>query len=314
MSLYPTLEDMTVDQYAQAQNQAVNVINQQQQQLPGYQQQQSGYPQLQQQFNSQQYPSQQQHPPQDSDHSLLYPQLTEYMGLNITADMLANSQVAIPARNQIAQVSSNMVAPITGLDNVGVMRSEIKQGIRTVVLCKDSKGRIGLKVQAVNKGIFICFVESGSPASLAGLRFGDQIIQINGQLMAGYDTSKALNFLRKALPAKITMAIRDRPFDRSITMHKDSAGCVGFVFSSNKITAIAKDSSAARNGLLTEHNMVEVNGQNVIGLKEKEIKAIFENAESTLTITIIPSFVYEHMIKNMGGSLVKKMDHSIPDV
>lgn len=77
------------------------MINQQQQQLPGYQQQQSGYPQLQQQFNSQQYPSQQQHPPQDSDHSLLYPQLTEYMGLNITADMLANSQVAIPAHNQV---------------------------------------------------------------------------------------------------------------------------------------------------------------------------------------------------------------------
>lgn len=28
-----------------------------------------------------------------------------------------------------------------------------------------------------------------------------------------------------------------------------------------------KDSSAARNGLLTEHNICEVNGQNAIGLK-----------------------------------------------
>jgi len=58
-----------------------------------------------------------------------------------------------------------------------------------------------------------------------------------------------------------------RPFERTITLQKDSAGTVGFVFKENKITAIVKDSSAARNGVLIEHHMVEVNGQNVIGLK-----------------------------------------------
>lgn len=50
-------------------------------------------------------------------------------------------------------------------------------------------------------------------------------------------------------------------------MQKDSTGTVGFIFKDNKITAIVKDSSAARNGILTEHHMVEVNGQNVIGMK-----------------------------------------------
>jgi len=58
-----------------------------------------------------------------------------------------------------------------------------------------------------------------------------------------------------------------RPFERTITLQKDSIGTVGFVFKENKITAIVKDSSAARNGLLIDHHMVEVNGQNVIGLK-----------------------------------------------
>jgi syntenin-1 len=61
--------------------------------------------------------------------------------------------------------------------------------------------------------------------------------------------------------------------------------------------------------------MVEVNGQNVVGLKEKEIKAIFESCDRTVTITILPSFIYEHIMKSIGSSLVKKhMDHSIPDV
>lgn len=62
-----------------------------------------------------------------------------------------------------------------------------------------------------------------------------------------------------------------RPFERTITMHKDSTGHVGFIFKNGKITSIVKDSSAARNGLLTEHNICEINGQNVIGLKVKNM-------------------------------------------
>ena len=50
-------------------------------------------------------------------------------------------------------------------------------------------------------------------------------------------------------------------------MQKDSTGHVGFVFKEGRITAIAKDSSAARNGVLTEHQLIEINGQNVVGLK-----------------------------------------------
>ena len=50
-------------------------------------------------------------------------------------------------------------------------------------------------------------------------------------------------------------------------MHKDSAGHVGFIYKSGKITSLVKDGSAARNGLLTDHYICEINGQNVIGLK-----------------------------------------------
>lgn len=46
-------------------------------------------------------------------------------------------------------------------------------------------------------------------------------------------------------------------------------GQLGFLFKKGKITAIVKDSSAARNGLLTDHQICEINGQNIIGLKVK---------------------------------------------
>jgi syntenin-1 len=246
----------------------------------------------------------------------LYPSLTEYMGLEITPQMMA----MVPAAPQQVAVRSNvspsqqMVAPITG-NSVGLRRAEIQPGVREIILCKDQDGKIGLRLQAVNKGMFVSFVHTNSPAALAGLRFGDQIIQINGENVAGWDTDKGMKFLKKAAPERISMAIRDRPFERTITLQKDSAGTVGFVFKENKITAIVKDSSAARNGVLIDHHMVEVNGQNVVGLKEKEIKAIFESCDRTVTITILPSFIYEHIMKSIGSSLVKKhMDHSIPDV
>ena len=63
------------------------------------------------------------------------------------------------------------------------------------------------------------------------------------------------------------MVYHFRPFERNITLQKDSTNHVGFVFKNGKITQIAKDTSAARNGLLIDHALLEVNGQNVIGLK-----------------------------------------------
>lgn len=50
-------------------------------------------------------------------------------------------------------------------------------------------------------------------------------------------------------------------------MQKDSNGYIGFVFNSGKIKSIVKESSAARNGVLTDHQLIEVNGQNVVGVK-----------------------------------------------
>ena len=43
-----------------------------------------------------------------------------------------------------------------------------------VVVCKDGGGKVGMRVKAVNKGIFICLVTTDSPAALAGLRYLQQ--------------------------------------------------------------------------------------------------------------------------------------------
>lgn len=116
--------------------------------------------------------------------------------------------------------------------------------------------------------------------------------------MAGYSMDKVHKILKKSPINDITIVVRDRPFERTITMHKDSTGHIGFQFSNGKITSIVKDSSAARNGLLIEHQLLEVNGQNVVGMRDKAITEIILNEkEPVITITIIPSFIYDHMVK-----------------
>ncbi|KAG8178886.1 hypothetical protein JTE90_018575 [Oedothorax gibbosus] len=254
-------------------------------------------------------------------YTSLYPQLDEYMGLQLPAGYQHQAQAVVPAfqHHTVAIPSptnrpTNMVAPLSG-NSVGLQRAQVTHGLREVILCKDGNGRVGLRVQPVNKGVFIIVVQKNTPAALAGLRFGDQILMINDVTVAGFSMDDVHKMIKKADANRITMVIRDRPFERTITVHKDSAGTVGFGFKNGKIINIVKDSSAARNGVLIDHNLLEINGQNVVGLKDKEVSAIIREAYSPVTVTIMPSFVYDHMVKSTASSFIKKtMDHSIPDL
>nr|AAD20049.1 Unknown [Homo sapiens]CAC21573.1 syntenin-2beta [Homo sapiens] len=206
-----------------------------------------------------------------------------------------------------------MVAPVTGY-SLGVRRAEIKPGVREIHLCKDERGKTGLRLRKVDQGLFVQLVQANTPASLVGLRFGDQLLQIDGRDCAGWSSHKAHQVVKKASGDKIVMVVRDRPFQRTVTMHKDSMGHVGFVIKKGKIVSLVKGSSAARNGLLTNHYVCEVDGQNVIGLKDKKIMEILATAGNVVTLTIIPSVIYEHMVKKLPPVLLHHtMDHSIPD-
>eukprot|EP00118_Oscarella_pearsei_P024541 m.306277 g.306277 ORF g.306277 m.306277 type:complete len:302 (+) comp41106_c0_seq1:112-1017(+) len=301
MSLYPSLEDMVVDKMAQAQ---ASATSHQQPAIASHAAPASVTV----------HPA----PGVTVTHTTqsLYPSLNEFMGMEISEDTVRHHMAVVPAPTSgpvVVPGGSQVVAPVTGSREVGVLRSQIKQGVREVILCKDGKGKVGMAVKSISKGVFVGFVYKNSPAAIAGLRFGDQILQINGEVVAGYSEDKVNKVIKKAAPERIALAVRDRPFERTITMQKDSAGNIGFAFKNGEIKQIVKDSSAARNGILIDHNLVEVNGQNSVGLKDKDIHALFDAAPRTCTVTIMPVFVYHHMVKSLG-SLKKYMDHSVPEI
>jgi syntenin-1 len=309
MSLYPSLEDMKVDHMIQEQNQILQGIYQSNGQssttlpYPPIPSGTSAYPQI---------------PSNASGNGSVYPGLGDYMGLELSEDVIrANMPEYLVVPQASSQLTSTtpggFVAPISS-SSPAYTRSQLSHGVRQVILCKDGAGKVGIKVKAVDKGIFVALVVNGSPASMGGMKFGDQILQINGENVAGFSAEKVHGIFKKAGVNNIVLAVRDRPFERTLTLHKDSTGHVGFQFSSGKITAIVVDSSAARNGLLIEHNLLEVNGQNVVGMKDKEISKIIDDAGQVVTVTVIPNFLYRHIMKNMHHSLVKKMDHSMADL
>ncbi|CDQ72862.1 unnamed protein product [Oncorhynchus mykiss] len=301
MSLYPSLEDLKVDKVMKAQAQFAHT---------------TATPAIAEGNNQPQAAG------LGMPSTTLYPNLEdlgEYMGLSLNSDEVQRNMALVPmADNQVAVPSGmgigGMVSPVTGSD-VGIRRAEIRPGLREIILCKDQDKKVGLRLRAIDNGVFIQLVQANSPAALGGLRFGDQVLQINGQNCAGWSLDKAHKVLKAAAETRIELIVRDRPFQRTVTMHKDSSGHVGFIFKSGNITSLVKDGSAARNGLLTDHYICEINGQNVIGLKDAQIKDILTTSPTAMTITIMPKFIYEHMIKRMSSGLLRSaMDHSVPEV
>ncbi|XP_032280870.1 syntenin-1-like isoform X1 [Phoca vitulina] len=238
----------------------------------------------------------------------LYPSL-EYLKV----DKVIQAQTAFSVNPAKPAILSEASAPISQDGNLyPKLYPELSQYMGLSLNGEEIRANMTSVPGASVQGLL---VQANPPASLVGLRFGDQVLQISGENCAGWSSNKAHKVLKQGFGEKITMTVCDRPFEWTITMHKNSTRHVGFIFKNGKITSIVKDSSAARNGLLTEHNICEVNGQNVIGLKDSQIADILSTSETVVTITIMPAFIFEHIIKWMAPSIMKSLiDHTIPEV
>lgn len=302
MALYPSIEDLGLDQMAHASV----IAEKQQKSIEGQQVQGQGQGQV--QSSSGLY------------SGLGLEDLLSYGGLDISPLAIQEQMgMELQVANQNPRASNGSgykpLVAITSENNLGILRSEKKEGVRPVTLCKNEKGKVGLAPAAIDKGIFVGFVWNESPAALAGLRFGDQILQINGATVAGWTAKQVIKCFEKADTNGIMIAVRDRPMARTITFQKDSNNVIGFYVKKGEITDIVKDSSAARNGLLIKHCVTEVNGQNVVGLDDKDIIKIMQSSPVTITLTIMPTFIFKHLVEKISFKKIKAyMDHSVPEI
>jgi len=216
--LYPSLEDMKVDQMMQAQTQAMPAQSTTAPLAP--QQPQTAYPSLSQGNDPREanlpYPI---HPTAAIVPANVYPELGGYMGLEFNEqtirdnmpEYLPGQEISVqpPTQVGVSSAPSGVIAPISG-SSPAFQASQVNHNVRQVILCKDRDGKVGLRVRSVDKGVFVALVTKGSPSAMGGLRFGDQILQINGDNVAGYSESQVHKIFQKASVNNIVLAVRDR--------------------------------------------------------------------------------------------------------
>lgn len=161
-SLYPSLEDMQVHKMVQAQQNAfASQVNAQP--MPTYAE--GAYPQL-------GAPAPYSYTAPASASAPLYPGLDDFMGLQLTSDVLALNFPEYTRNTETAVMPSKtgMIAPLSN-QTAGYQRAQVTHGIREVTVCKGTDQKIGLRVKDINNGIFITLVCKDSPAALVGYVF-----------------------------------------------------------------------------------------------------------------------------------------------
>lgn len=181
MSLYPSFEELTVGKEIEAQNHLAQAV------ISGAATGSSNYAQLARNFLG---------------IDLANIAYDEYGNAIVPTSTVSGAVVMAPV-SAVVPVSTN--ATLACRDPI-----DVSQGIKQLNLCKNAKGYVGIQLRDEDKGVFVTYVEAGSPAALAGLRFGDQVLQIRDQLVAGYSSKKAMNLISSAPKNNIRIVIRDR--------------------------------------------------------------------------------------------------------
>lgn len=188
----------------------------------------------------------------------------------------------------------------------------VSQHVREVRLQKDKRGLLGIQLKDLDSGVFIVYVEADSPAAFAGLRFGDQVLKIDDEYMAGKKGKKVMKFVKKKCGETVTFVIRDRPLERAVTLTKNSHGCVGLLIEEGLIKFVVQGSSADRNGVLTHTYICEINGINCLGMSDKKIRELLEISPMEVKLTLIPEFYFDELTKRLGRYQWKHMDRTMP--
>lgn len=159
MSLYPSLEDMHVHKIVQAQHNAFSgQINAEPTGITTGMDQ-NAYPSL-----GRSTASAVDKP--NPSAPILYPGLGDFMGLELTNEMIALNMPEYSS-NTVVSNTSAMIAPLSN-QTVGLKRAQVTHGVREVTVCKSADNKIGLRVKDINNGIFITLVCKDSPAAIVG--------------------------------------------------------------------------------------------------------------------------------------------------
>uniref|UniRef100_A0A182F0M9 PDZ domain-containing protein n=1 Tax=Anopheles albimanus TaxID=7167 RepID=A0A182F0M9_ANOAL len=169
--------------------------------------------------------------------------------------------------------------------------------IDSIRVARGVGGKIGATVRCLEKGGFaICAISQRSPAYVAGLRIGDELVSLGETFLRECSLSDLREPLKKDKRNHLRLCTKDRPGERYITLERESGKGYGFRFVQGEITFVRPNSAAEHAGLETKHHIVEVNEEVVVGLHDEDIEALIWSSMGRLTLCILPSRFYNNLL------------------
>uniref|UniRef100_A0A1Y9H2I3 PDZ domain-containing protein n=1 Tax=Anopheles dirus TaxID=7168 RepID=A0A1Y9H2I3_9DIPT len=169
-------------------------------------------------------------------------------------------------------------------------------GIRELLIRKSDGGRAGLTVRRTEDGkILVCAVARRSPAYLAGLRYGDEVLCVEDTPVQGEQLPRVRELVQQNVRNSIKLRTRDKPRERYLTIARDVEKGYGFRFVDGEITFVRPNTSAEQRGLERRLQIIEVNEEVVVGMKDEDVEAIICATGDTVTLCVVPVKVYRQM-------------------
>ncbi len=140
-------------------------------------------------------------------------------------------------------------------------------------------------------GIFVRKIKTPD----TGVHVGDQLLNINGITVAGMKPQEIYNIINRIdIMESINTNIKSRPYGKIHQLHKDLTGnIIGVTLKNKKITNIIRDTSCARNGVLIDHYIVNVDGKDVTSYNNTQLIEYIKMRSNIVTIIVYPDNFYK---------------------
>lgn len=152
----------------------------------------------------------------------------------------------------------------------------------------------GLGLNNVDGIWLVSQIEVNSPASYAQINFGDQIVSVNGDPLS-HKTYDQVRILFMNLSSDVDLHIRTRPMCQTYHIIKSDGNKCGFTFLNGSIVHITPDSPAHYSGMPTNHQIIAINQQDVLGWTDIQIIKFIEKLPPQINITLMANNQFRQM-------------------
>uniref|UniRef100_A0A182LTP2 PDZ domain-containing protein n=1 Tax=Anopheles culicifacies TaxID=139723 RepID=A0A182LTP2_9DIPT len=197
----------------------------------------------------------------------------------------------------VKRSSSTNASPVT---SAAANRRKMQERIAAeneLLIRKGEGGKIGVTLRRIHEGrLLICAVTRRSPAYMAGLRYGDEILCLENEPISGMmELEQVRDLVQKNLRNSIKLRTQDKLGERYVTIARDMEKGFGFRFMNGEITFVRPNTMAERRGLERRLQIIEVNEEVVVGMQDEDIEAIIYASDDVVTLCVVPVKVYRQL-------------------